>query len=549
MNLRRLIGSLSLTLPLAVSCGSMSDRDSTLTRRSQETDPISVDQQQTGVASDTQFEPVTATTVFDHVTDRARRLAETGYSPPDVALPTALALLDYEEYRSIRFRPDAALWHEQALFEIQLFHPGSLYQQPVRIHLVDDEQVAAVPFDKNLFRYDGRAASVANVVTPDLGYAGFRIHYPLNNDTTKDEVVVFLGASYFRLLGRGHVYGISSRGLAVDIALDSGEEFPAFLEFWLVQPEPEATRLTFYGLLDSPSVTGAYRFDLEPGAGTTLTVDARLYARRDIAKLGVAPMSTMFLYGQNRMPAFDDFRPQVHDSDGLLMHTAADEWIWRPLGNGPGLQVTSLRDRTPRGFGLLQRDREFDSYLDLEANYHRRPSEWVAVDEGDWGSGGVELLVIPTDSEFNDNIAAYWVPDEPFMAGDNRHYRYRLIAFDSRLDAQTLAQVDRTRLGWDALPGQSDPPPRSQRQFIVDFRGGAPPSQETTQPVEARLETSAGQVSGLAVQPLPDDHGWRAGFRLAPVGNRPADMRLYLKQDGRRLSETWSYVWYPERVQ
>ena len=549
MNLRRLIVSLSVTLPLAVSCDSVSERDFTLTRRSQAANPTPVDQQQTGAASDTRFEPATTTTLFEHVTERARRLAGTSYSPPDTVLPTALARLDYEQYRSIRFRPEAALWREQALFEVQLFHPGSLYQQPVRIHLVHDERVDAIPFDKKLFRYDGRAAPVADVVTPDLGYAGFRIHYPLNNATTKDEVVVFLGASYFRLLGRGHVYGISSRGLAVDIALDRGEEFPVFREFWLVQPEPEATTLTFYGLLDSPSVTGAYRFDLEPGAGTALTVDARLYARQDIAKLGVAPMSTMFLYGQNRMPAFDDFRPQVHDSDGLLMHTGSDEWIWRPLGNGPGLQVTSLRDRTPRGFGLLQRDREFDSYLDLEANYHRRPSEWVAVDEGDWGSGGVELLVIPTDSEFKDNIAAYWVPDEPFVAGDDRRYRYRLITFDSRLETQTLAQVDRTRLGWDALPGQSDPPPHSQRQFVVDFKGGEPPSQETTQPVEASLETSAGQVSGLTVQPLPDDQGWRAGFRLAPAGNRPADMRLYLEQDGRRLSETWSYVWYPERVQ
>ena len=197
--------------------------------------------------------------------------------------------------------------------------------------------------------------------------------------------MVFLGASYFRLLGRGHVYGLSSRGLAVDIAVESDEEFPSFREFWLVRPEPDATTLTFYALLDGPSVTGAYRFDLEPGAPTALEVDARLYARHDVAKLGVAPLSSMFLYGSDRTPAFDDFRPQVHDSAGLLMQTAAGEWIWRPLSNGPGLQVTSLRDDTPRGFGLVQRDRDFDNYLDLEANYHRRPSEWVALGEGDLG--------------------------------------------------------------------------------------------------------------------------------------------------------------------
>ena len=548
MNLHCLIVSLSLVLPVAISCGSTSVRDTTSTGRGRDGDPTVVDRFPDAV-SDTRSGPITAATLFEHVAERARGLAGTEYLPPETILPAALTRLDYEQYRSIRFRPEAALWRGQALFEVQLFHPGSLYEQSVQIYLVDDDQVVAVPFDRGLFEYDDRAAPVADMVTPDLGYAGFRIHYPLNNPTTKDEVVVFLGASYFRLLGRGHVYGISSRGLAVDIALDSGEEFPAFREFWLVQPDPEATTLTLYALLDSPSVTGAYRFDLAPGAGTVLTVDARLHARTDVAKLGVAPFSTMFLYGQNRMPTFDDFRPQVHDSDGLLMHTAADEWIWRPLSNGPGLQVTSLRDRTPRGFGLLQRDRAFDSYLDLEANYHRRPSTWVAVDEGDWGSGGVELLAIPTTSEFNDNIAAYWVPDEPFTAGDDRRYRYRLMTFDSRLETQTLAQVDRTRVGWDALPGQSDPPPRSQRRFIVDFSAGEPSSQETVQLVEARLETSAGQVSGLGVQPLPDGQGWRAVFRLTPAGNRPADMRLYLERDGRRLSETWSYVWYPERVQ
>ena len=209
--------------------------------------------------------------------------------------------------------------------------------------------------------------------------------------------MVFLGASYFRLLGRGHLYGLSSRGLAVDVGLDRGEEFPAFREFWLVRPEPDAATLTFYALLDSPSVTGAYRFDLAPGAPTTLGVDARLHARRDIDKLGVAPMSSMFLYDQNQRPRFDDFRPQVHDSDGLLVRTADDEWIWRPLNNTLGVQVTTVHDETPRGFGLVQRDRRFDNYLDLEASYHRRPSEWVALDldEGDWGCGRCRVVDVP----------------------------------------------------------------------------------------------------------------------------------------------------------
>ena len=549
MEARRLIAAVSLIQLLAIACDSASDRPSTLPQRGRDTNPTPTDPQRTTESSPPLLEPATPATLFEYVAARADHLAHTAYSPRGPSLPEALTGLSYEQYRSIAFRTEASLWQNEALFAVQLLHPGFLSEAPVRIYVMQDGQIAALHFDKTLFRYDGSAAPVADVVAPELGYAGFRVYYPLKIGGNRAEVVVFLGASYFRLLGPDHVHGLSSRGLAVDIAMDSGEEFPTFREFWLVRPTPEASTLTFFALLDSPSVTGAYRFDLEPGAQTTLDVDARLYARRDVAKLGVAPLSSMFLYGHDRVPPFDDFRPQVHDSDGLLMHTSADEWIWRPLSNGPGLQVTSLRDHTPRGFGLVQRDRDFDNYLDLEANYHRRPSEWVAVGEGDWGSGGVELLAIPTNSEFNDNIAAYWVPDLPFMAGDERQYRYRLITFNDRLDTQTLAHVERTRIGWDALPGQSDPPPRSQRRFVIDFSGGDMPSLETAAQVEAVLDTSAGRTSDLVAQPLTGGRGWRAAFRLAPAGNRPADMRLYLELNGRRLSETWSYVWHPDRVQ
>ncbi len=549
MDVRRLIAALSLIQCLAIACNSTFERPSTPPQRGPDANPTPADPQPRIESSPPLLEPATPATLFEYVATRARRLARVAYAPRGPSLPEALTGLTYEQYRSIQFRPEASLWQDDARFAVQLLHPGFLSQAPVRISVLQDGQIAPLHFDKTLYRYTGDAARVADVAAPDLGYAGFRVYYPLTSDGNREEVVVFLGASYFRLLGPDQVHGLSSRGLAVDIAVDSGEEFPAFREFWLVRPTPEASTLTFVALLDSPSVTGAYRFDLEPGSHTTLDVDARLYARRDVAKLGVAPLSSMFLYGHNRVPAFDDFRPQVHDSDGLLMHTSADEWIWRPLSNGPGLQVTSLRDRTPRGFGLLQRDRDFDHYLDLEARYDRRPSEWVTFGEGDWGSGGVELLAIPTTSEFNDNIAAYWVPDQPFTTGDERQYRYRLITFNSRLDAQTLAQVERTRIGSDALPGQSDPPSRRRRRFIIDFSGGDMPALDRTEQVEAVLDTSAGRTSNLVVQPLPGGRGWRAAFRLAPAGNQPADMRLYLTLDGRRLSETWSYVWYPDHVQ
>jgi glucans biosynthesis protein len=492
--------------------------------------------------------PVSASTLFADLIERSRRLAHTDYTPAPDALPPALTDLDYDQYRAIRFRPESALWRDVARFELQLFHPGFVHRDTVRLHVVQDGEIVRVPFDPTVFRYDGPAASVAGTNAPELGHAGFRIHYPLNDAATKDEVVVFLGASYFRLLGRGHAYGLSSRGLAVDTALDRGEEFPVFREFWLRRPGRGDDSVTLYALLDSPSITGAYEFVLTPGAGTTMDVDARLFARRDIEKVGIAPMSSMFLYGPNRIPTFDDFRPQVHDSDGLLVHTSEDEWRWRPLSNGPGVRVTAVAGDTPRGFGLVQRDRQFERYLDVEANYHRRPSEWVVPGAGDWGTGRVELLSYSTVSEFNDNIAAYWVPDRSFRAGDERRYAYRLMMFDDRVETQTLAHVQRTRIGWDALPGEREPPPRSQRRFVVDFVSGdnepAPSG-----PLDAVLESSTGEVTDLVVQTLPTERGWRASFRLVPDGRQPAELGLYLLTDGRRLTETWDYVWYPDHVQ
>jgi periplasmic glucans biosynthesis protein len=303
--------------------------------------------------------------------------------------------------------------------------------------------------------------------------------------------------------------------------------------------------MTFYALLRSKSLTGAYRFVLGPEGDTRLEVEARLFARADVARLGVAPLTSMFLYGENRGRHFDDYRPEVHDSDGLLEQSGTGEWIWRPLINPSSLQVTSLRDQDPKGFGLVQRDRRFDHYLDPEARYDRRPSLW-ATPEGDWGKGGVELVEIPAQDETNDNITAFWAPDRPFQAGEEHIFRYRLRAFGAVLPGEDLARVRRTRLGWGGIPGASHPPPRSLRQIIVDFQGGELARLDSSQPVSAHLSTSAGTVMDKIVQRLPAGQGWRVAFKLRPDRDRPADMRLYLTLRGRRLSETWSCLWSPE---
>lgn len=485
--------------------------------------------------------------VFAEVTERAQRLAAGSFSPPSRELPQALRDIDYDVYRAIRFRPEAALWRDTSLFSVQLFHTGFLFEQPVRLHLVEQGSVRALPFQSDVFRYEGQAAALQDADLDGAGYSGFRLHYPLNREEYHDEFLVFQGASYLRLVGRDQGYGLSARGLAIDTATSRGEEFPAFTAFWLFQPDPQESHIDILALLDSPSLAGAYHFRVQTGEQVTIDVEARLFARRDVAKLGVAPLTSMFMHGDVSPYPADDFRPQVHDSQGLLMHTDAGEWIWRPLNNPRTLRISRLQDSDPQGFGLVQRDRDFARYLDLESRYERRPSHWVAPLD-DWGPGSVELVEIPSDSETNDNIVAYWVPAEPLTAGDARTFRYRLSTFADRYAEQSLADTRRTRQGWGAVPGQRPPPPRHLRHFMVDFRGAELSTLHASHPVEAVLEASSGEIRELQVQRLPDGETWRASFRLQPEGQTPVDMRLQLRLRDTPLSETWNYVWHPDEL-
>ncbi|QEM82453.1 glucan biosynthesis protein [Halomonas binhaiensis] len=487
---------------------------------------------------------ITPEALFEQVSGQARDLAESPYEEPKFSgeLPQQLAELSYDQYRQIRYRKDRAIWRNQGLFQVELFHPGFLYKKPVAIHLVEGEEIKELPFDSSRFSYDDQVASLADQDLGKLGYTGFRLHYPLNQADTADEFAVFLGASYFRLVGRGNSYGMSARGLAINTGLPQGEEFPSFKEFWLVRPQPDADHMTIIALLDSPSLSGAYRFDITPGQSTEIVTEARLFARKDVQKLGIAPLTSMFLHGEMGRHQQDDYRPRVHDSSGLLMATSTGEWTWRVLDNPETLQITSLQDTSPKGFGLVQRPRAFDAYLDMEGRYEKRPSQWVEM-QGDWGEGRVELVEIPSDSEANDNITAYWVPKTPLLAGESRTYRYRTYTFASAPENDSLAKVVRSRQGL-AGNGHHDTPPDSNiRQFIVDFRGKDLDGLDPSQPVKAALTTSSGKISHAVVTALPDGKTWRASFRLEPESGSPADMRLTLNLRGRPLSETWNAIW------
>jgi glucans biosynthesis protein len=484
---------------------------------------------------------------FDFATlDRiARDRAAKRYTNASPRLPERLAKLGYDQYRDIRFRPGAALWRGQSMFEVQFFHRGFNFERRVNISEVSDAGVRPIPYNSALFEFGPLVTAVK--LPPQTGFAGFRVHYPLRTPQYKDELMVFLGASYFRFLGRHQGYGLSARGIALGTATDSGEEFPFFTDFWLVRPQPQDRTLTVYALLDSVSLTGAYRFDIRPGSITQVQVTSKLYPRRAIEKLGVAPLTSMFLYGENAGGRkFDDLRPEVHDSDGLMLQTGNGEWLWRPLVNPRVLRVNRFLDENPRGFGLLQRDRDFDHYQDNESRFERRASYWVEP-LARWGKGSVELVELPSKEEIHDNIVAYWVPAAPVERGRPLAFSYLLSSFASSPRWPPGGRAIATRIGSAAAVGpDSHPPPPGARRIVVDFAGGDLDGLEGTQPVKAAVSSVGGAVDAVTVEQLPGLSTWRAAFRLAPVGNDPIELRCYLSLYGEALTETWTYLWNPE---
>lgn len=320
------------------------------------------------------------------LTEMAAALAAKPYVPPADNLPDELKKLNYDQYRDIRFSRENGPWYGKKLpFEIQFFHLGSLFLTSVPINEIVNGRIHPLKYSPAYFDYGKNRLNTDEL--SELGYAGFRLHNPLNTRKYYDELVSFLGASYFRALGKHQKYGLSARGLAIDTAVQTGEEFPIFREFWLVRPKRNDKSVTVYALLDSPSAAGIYTFVITPGENTVMDVDAKIFPRKEINKLGIAPLTSMYLFGENTKNKFDDHRPEVHDSDGLLVLNGNGEWLWRPLDNSKYLRISAFVDENPKGFGLLQRDRDPAHYLDFEANYEQRPSAWVEP-VGDWAKAG-----------------------------------------------------------------------------------------------------------------------------------------------------------------
>ncbi len=467
---------------------------------------------------------------LDLLRQRAQRLAEGEPRALEAELPRELAELDYDGYRRIAFRPEARLWQDADRgFALEPMHLGSLFRIPVRIHEVVDGRLREIPFRSEWFEY--RDGSIAPPAGDDLGYSGFRLRSPLNRPDESSEFLVFQGASYFRGVGRNQGYGSSARGLALRTADPEGEEFPAFTELWLARPDTGSTQVRFHALLESRSVVGVYTFVATPGDETLLEVEATLWPRVDLDRTGLAPLTSMFLFDARTRHAFDDFRGAVCDANGLQMVSGAGRRLWRPLANPRALQVSAFVDQDPKGFGLVQRRRDFASYGDLEARYERRPSVWVEP-VGAWGKGAVVLVEIPMGSEFNDNIVAFWRPDAPLRGGEPFAFAYRLRWCDQPPDGSPLARVEATRTG--LAPGSG------RRLIVIDFSA---PEGLPEGPFEVSASCSQGTLLDVRQERLPVDGMRRVTLEFDPGDAELSEMSVFLRQGETPVSETWLHRW------
>lgn len=474
---------------------------------------------------------------FEQVVAKAKALAGKPYQTPK-PVPRFLRDLEYSTYQQIRFKPDQALWRAaHSRFQVMLVSPGLFYKHAVKINVIDAQGVHPLGYDKADFSFPSR--KFAQQVPGDLGYAGFKLTYPLHGPGSANQFLVFAGASYFRGVGRDNTFGLSARGIAVDTGLPSGEQFPNFIEYWLVRPNAQAKAMKFYALLNGKSLTGAYRFVVYPGQPTRLQVKAVLFARKGIQQLGVAPLTSMFFYGANTPRPAGEWRPQVHDSDGLLIHNGDGEWLWRPLINPRQLKLDYFATDKVRGFGLMQRETHFREYQDAEDNYQSRPSAWVTPD-GDWGKGHVVLVEIPTPNETNDNIVSFWVPERPVKTGEKLAFDYNIALGGPGVAGESMAQAMQTFVGNGDVIGGGNV--KGAYRFIVDFQGAA----LAKLPAKARVAAvvtglNGTRVLGHYVEYLPQIKEWRLSILAKPADGKPTVLRAFLKRGKDTLSETWTY--------
>lgn len=471
---------------------------------------------------------------FEEAARLAQERSSRIYVQPVSELVGSFANLDYDQYRAIRFRRENDPLAGHPDFRVDLLSPGSIFYEPVQINIVRNGLAQNIRFDPALLDFDpSQFPDGADMDTVgNMGWSGFRMRTALNRPGVMDEFIVFQGASYFRAVARGTIYGLSARGLAIKTGSPDGEEFPLFTDFWIVEPEAGAQSIRIYAILDSRSVSAAFQFDVSPGAVTMVRTRVALFPRVDLRETGLAPLTSMFWFSPASRRTVDDYRPACHDSDGLQMQTGAGQSLWRGLTSPRILQTSSFMDRDPRGFGLVQRPRDFETYQDAEALYHLRPSAWIEP-EGDWGPGEVRLIEIPVENEFNDNIVSYWLPQEVIPGGQRTEFRYRLSFSGLPPSNQPLAKVRQVRAGRSINV-------ETTRSYIIDFDLGL--FRETLP--NYQVSASQGRIVHAYIKPLPDQGVLRLAFEFEPARGQLSELTAVLTDpDGLALSETWLTRW------
>ncbi|MGQ4275132.1 glucan biosynthesis protein [Terrihabitans sp. B22-R8] len=485
---------------------------------------------------------------YDELTERAKTLAGQPFKEPYRPAPDIVSNIDYATHGKIVFKPEQALnVNGPGVYPVEFFHLGKYFPKKVSINLISEGMSQEVLFSPEYF--DIPKDSIAHGLPQDAGFAGFRFHESRRRkDWKHQDWMVFLGASYFRSIGSLNQYGLSARGIAVDVAVpEKPEEFPDFVEFYIDSAKKEGDPNLVYALLDGPSVSGAFKFAITRTDGAVMDVEARLFARKKITQLGIAPLTSMFWYGEYNRLRLVDWRPEVHDSDGIALWTGKGERIWRPLNNPKHVVTSSFQDSNPQGFGLLQRDRNIENYLD-GVNYDRRPSLWVQPLH-DWGKGAVQLIEIPTADETHDNIVAFWMPEKPIEPGTAFDFRYRLFWRESEpFPNDQLASVFATRIGRGGEPGQEHTSHPSSVKFVVEFEGGALKGLTTEAPPQGTASCSRGKLTEVVVEPIPRTERWRARFDLVAEGNEPIELRLFLHLGEQAFSETWAFQFWPDQA-
>lgn len=473
---------------------------------------------------------------FPHVQQiAAQKAGEAFVKTPMMKVDTGR--ITYDHYQHIKFLGNQTFWRSENLpFQLEFMHPGMHFIRPVKLFTWEDNAEKPITFSKKYFDYTEIKDLHLENDEANMGFTGFRILSKLGErgaSAPYNETVVFQGASYFRALGQDQRYGLSARGLGINTSLEGQEEFPDYTQFWMEKPEKDAEELVMCALLDSPSLSGATRFVIKPGKSTDIEIETQLYPRKDsISEVGVAPLTSMFFHGENSPHQYGDYRPEVHDSDGLLIHND-DTWRWQPLAEVPYFNVKSIPTNALQGFGLMQRDRNFNSYQDLEAWYHARPSVWVEPLNA-WGDGHVQLMRLHTESDTVDNMVAYW-KGETGKIPQRLHYRLSWRSEDP--SAHQLGKVYATRItnrAVDSLPGH-----KGSIRFIIDFHDL--PKLSKAPKAEASLQ-GAGAVKEPVVQENPYIKGWRVIAQVFPQNcETPLELDIKLTNGGTPVSETWSY--------